>query len=117
MRQRKKSVCRFYDGKSGGQNTHFYSSDNNECVALKSVPQLSYEGQTFAANVPMPGTNADGTKPCSIDSKPLYRLYNNASAPGKDYVSNHRYVTERSDVAVAVAQGWVNEGQVMCVPQ
>ena len=75
------------------------------------------KGQTFAANIPMPGNNADGTKPCPIDSKPLYRIYNNASAPGKDYVSNHRYVPERSDVAVAVAQGWVNEGQVMCVPQ
>ena len=53
MRQRKKSVCRFYDGKNGGPNTHFYSSDDNECVALKSVPQLSYEGQTFAVNMPM----------------------------------------------------------------
>ena len=111
------SVCRFYGGKNGGPNTHFYSADDKECTALKAVPQLSYEGQTFAVNMPMPGSNADGTKPCPIDSKPLYRLYNNASAPGKDYVSNHRYVPERSDVAVAVAQGWVNEGQVMCVPQ
>ena len=60
---------------------------------------------------------ADGTKPYPIDSKPLYRLYNNASAPGKNYVSNHRYVIERADLAAAVAQGWVDEGQVMCVPQ
>ena len=110
------SVCRFYGGKNGGPNTHFYSADDKECAALKSVPVLSYEGQTFAVNMPMPGANADGTKPCPIDSKPLYRLYNNASAPGKDYVSNHRYVTERSDVTAAVAQGWVDEGQVMCVP-
>ena len=110
------SVCRFYGGKNGGPNTHFYSADDKECAALKTVPALSYEGQTFAVNMPMPGSNADGTKPCPIDSKPLYRLYNNASAPGKDYVSNHRYVTERADVAAAVAQGWVDEGQVMCVP-
>ncbi len=110
------SVCRFYGGKNGGPNTHFYSADDKECAALKSAPQLSYEGQTFAVNMPMPGTNPDGTKPCPIDSKPLYRLYNNASAPGKDYVSNHRYVTERTDVTAAVAQGWVDEGQVMCVP-
>ena len=110
------SVCRFYGGKNGGPNTHFYSADDKECAALKSVPVLSYEGQTFAVNMPMPGANADGTKPCPIDSKPLYRLYNNASAPGKDYVSNHRYVTERADVSAAVAQGWVDEGQVMCVP-
>ena len=110
------SVCRFYGGKNGGPNTHFYSADGKECAALKAVPALSYEGQTFAVNMPMPGSNADGTKPCPIESKPLYRLYNNASAPGKDYVSNHRYVTERTDVAAAVAQGWVDEGQVMCVP-
>ena len=111
------SVCRFYGGKNGGPNTHFYSADDKECTALKAVPALSYEGQTFAVNMPMPGSNADGTKPCPVDSKPLYRLYNNASAPGKDYVSNHRYVTERTDVVAAVAQGWVDEGQVMCVPQ
>ena len=110
------SVCRFYGGKNGGPNTHFYSADDKECAALKAVPALSYEGQTFAVNMPMPGSNADGTKPCPIDSKPLYRLYNNASALGKDYVSNHRYVTGRIDVAAAVAQGWVDEGQVMCVP-
>ena len=111
------SACRFYGGKNGGPNTHFYSADDKECAALKTVSTLSYEGQTFAVNMPMPGGNADGTKPCPIDSKPLYRLYNNASAPGKNYVSNHRYVTERADLAAAVAQGWVDEGQVMCVPQ
>ena len=111
------SVCRFYGGKNGGPNTHFYSADDKECAALKSVPALSYEGQTFAVNMPMPGNNVDSTKACPIGSKPLYRLYNNASAPGKDYVSNHRYVTERTDVVAAVAQGWVDEGQVMCVPQ
>ena len=83
---------------------------------VEGFPALSYEGQTFAVNMPMPGSNTDGTKPCPLASKPLFRLYNNASAPGSDYVSNHRYVTERADVAAATAQGWVDEGQVMCVP-
>ena len=110
------SACRFYGGKNGGPNTHFYSADDKECAALKALPQLSYEGQTFAVNMPLPGAAVNGVKPCPIDSKPLYRVYNNASAPGKDYVSNHRYVTERADVAAAVALGWVDEGQVMCVP-
>ena len=110
------SVCRFYGGKNGGPNTHFYSADDKECAALKAIPTLSYEGQTFAVNLPLPSSNADGTKPCPQASKPLYRLYNNASAPGKDYVSNHRYVTERADVSAAMVQGWVDEGQVMCVP-
>ena len=110
------SACRFYGGKNGGPNTHFYSADDKECAALKAIPQLSYEGQTFAVNVPMPGSNADGTKPCPIDSKPLYRVYNNASMSNGRFVSNHRYLTEKADVTAVVAQGWVDEGQVMCVP-
>lgn len=110
------SACRFYGGKNGGPNTHFYSADEKECAALKTNPQLSYEGQTFAVNMPLPGANADGTKPCPIDSKPLYRVYNNASASNGRFVSNHRYFTDKTDVAAVVAQGWVDEGQVMCVP-
>jgi Repeat of unknown function (DUF5648) len=111
------SVCRFYGGKNGGPNTHFYSADNKECTALKAIPELSYEGQTFAVNMPLPGSNADGTKPCPVESKPLYRLYNNASNSSGRFVSNHRYTTERTAVAVAVREGWADEGQVMCVPQ
>ena len=74
------SACRFYGGKNGGPNTHFYSADDKECAALKAIPQLSYEGQTFAVNVPLPGAAVDGVKPCPVQSKPLYRAYNNASA-------------------------------------
>jgi hypothetical protein len=115
------SVCRFYGGKNGGPNTHFYSADDKECAALKAIPQLSYEGQTFAVNMPMPAKNAAQAVPgalrdCPVDSKPLYRVYNNASASSGRFVSNHRYLTERTDVTAAVAQGWVDEGHVMCVP-
>jgi hypothetical protein len=110
------SACRFYGGKNGGPNTHFYSADDKECDALKKIPQLSYEGQTFAVNVPLPGAAVNGVKPCPVDSKPLYRVYNNASASNGRFVSNHRYLTEKADVAAVVAQGWVDEGQVMCVP-
>ena len=110
------SVCRFYGGKNGGPNTHFYSADDKECTALKAIPELSYEGQTFAVNTPLPGSNADGTKPCPVESKALYRLYNNASFSSGRYVSNHRYTTDRTAVAVAVREGWADEGQVMCVP-
>lgn len=110
------SACRFYGGKNGGPNTHFYSADDKECALLKTNPQLSYEGQTFAVNMPLPGAAVDGVKPCPIDSKPLYRVYNNASASNGRFVSNHRYFAERADVATVVAQGWLDEGQVMCVP-
>lgn len=110
------SACRFYGGKNGGPNTHFYSADDKECDALKKIAALNYEGQTFAVNMPMPGVNADGSKPCPIDSKPLYRLYNNASSSNGSFVSNHRYTASRDDVTLAVRAGWVDEGQVMCVP-
>jgi hypothetical protein len=119
------SACRFYGGKNGGPNTHFYSADDKECDALKQLPFLSYEGQTFAVNAPMPGkagaTPSVGTavaaSTCPTASKPLYRLYNNAGASNGAFVSNHRYVTERADVASAVAQGWLDEGMAMCVPE
>lgn len=110
------SACRFYGGMNGGPNTHFYSADAKECAALKAIPALLYEGQTFAVNMPTPGSSVYGTKRCPLASKPLFRIYNNASAPGSNYVSNHRYVTDRADVSAAQAQGWVDEGQVMCVP-
>jgi len=114
------SVCRFYGGANGGPNTHFYSADATECNWLKGFGFLSYEGQTFRVNKPLPlAANAPaGTQPsCPTGSKPLYRLYNNASAPGKNYVSNHRYVTSRSVVDAAVAIGWLDEGVGMCVPE
>lgn len=110
------SVCRFYGGKNGGPNTHFYSADDKECEALKKITFLDYEGQTFAVNMPLPGPTINGDKPCPIDSKPLYRLYNNASASSGRFVSNHRYTTSRTDVAAFVARGWLDEGHVMCVP-
>jgi len=115
------SACRFYGGKNGGPNTHFYSADDQECALLKQVSFLEYEGQSFAVNMPMPARNADqqaygALRDCPIDSKPLYRLYNNASSSGGRFVSNHRYITARADVNAAVAQGWRDEGHVMCVP-
>ena len=115
------SACRFYGGKNGGPNTHFFSADDKECAMLKQVSFLEYEGQSFAVNMPMPAKtveqNAYGAlKDCPIDSQPLYRLYNNASSSGGRFVSNHRYVTERTAVDAAVAQGWRDEGHVMCVP-
>ena len=110
------SACRFYGGKNGGPNTHFYTADAKECDDLKKIDFLDYEGSSFTVNIPLPGTPVDGIKPCPIDSKPLFRLYNNASESGGRFVSNHRYTTDRADVAAFAAKGWRDEGQVMCVP-
>jgi len=109
-------TCRFYGGKNGGPNTHFYTADAKECDALKKIDFLDYEGSSFTANMPLPGAAVEGIKRCPIDSKPLFRLYNDAARSNGRFVSNHRYTTDRADVAAFVAKGWVDEGQVMCVP-
>ena len=67
-------------------------------------------------NMPLPGISTGGIKPCPIDSKPLFRLYNNAAESKGRFVSNHRYTTDRADVVAFAAKGWRDEGQVMCVP-
>ena len=62
---------------------------------------LSYEGQTFRVNKPLPlAANAPvgHASPVARRDQNRSRLYNNASAPGKNYVSNHRYVTSRTVV-------------------
>jgi hypothetical protein len=110
------ATCRFYGGKNGGPNTHFYTADAKECEELKKIDFLDYEGSSFTVNVPLPGAAVNGIKPCPIDSKPLFRLYNNASYSDGRFVSNHRYTADRADVAAFVAKGWADEGQVMCVP-
>ncbi|MCZ2134337.1 MAG: hypothetical protein LC098_02745 [Burkholderiales bacterium] len=109
-------TCRFYGGRNGGPNTHFYTADAKECDALKKIDFLDYEGSSFTANMPLPGAAVEGIKRCPIDSKPLFRLYNDAARSNGRFVSNHRYTTDRADVAAFVARGWVDEGQVMCVP-
>ena len=111
------SACRFYGGKNGGPNTHLYTADDKECEALKQYPSLSYEGQTFAVYVPIKAPATAATATCPAASKPLYRLYNNAAGSNGKFVLNHRYVTERSEVNAAVAQGWLDESTVMCVRQ
>ena len=116
------TVCRFYGGRNGGPNTHFYSGDARECNALKRVTTLDYEGQSFAVNMPMPPKTEAQHQPgalrdCPLDSKPLYRLYNNAAQSSGRFVSNHRYTTDRADVTAFAAKGWVDEGHQMCVPE
>ena len=39
------SACRFYGGKNGGPNTHFYSADDKECAALKASPRCRTRGK------------------------------------------------------------------------
>jgi len=111
------SVCRLYGGASGGPNTHFYSLDKAECDMLRTLPFLSFEGQTFLAAPPLVAASGlDRT--CAAGMIAVYRLYNNAYVGGRknDWESNHRYVTRVDDVAGAVRSGWRDEGIVFCQP-
>jgi Repeat of unknown function (DUF5648) len=122
------SVCRFYGSVSPGPNTHFYTASEQECNLIKSIEvkprptdkqQLNYEGKVFYANLPIPPKNSGEAASCPIASTPLYRAYNAAFGPNgkRNYDSNHRFSTSRTDIAEVVAKGWVDEGMVFCVPQ
>jgi hypothetical protein len=111
------SVCRYYGSVNPGPNTHFYSADDKECSALKSVPQLHDEGQAFRASRPIPAAIATGAATCPTGTIPLYRAYNNPA--GKGYDGNHRYATNMN-LLIGMqggTTGWTYEGIVMCVPQ
>jgi len=109
------SVCRFYGSADPGPNSHFFTADETECNALKQVPFLHYEGQTFRTSLPIPATAVVRAQ-CPTKTVPLYRFYNNPA--GKGYDGNHRYVTNLNAGNELIARyGWINEGIVMCVPE
>jgi hypothetical protein len=113
------NVCRFYGGgKPGGPNTHFFTADDTECARLKTLPFLDFEGTPFVADLPIPAANASQAANCRTGTRPLYRAYNNAYGPKgqNDWQSNHRFVTNKADIAAMVAVGWADEGVAMCVP-
>jgi hypothetical protein len=122
------AVCRFYGSVSLGPNSHFYTASDRECELLKSLEikprpldrqQFNFENKSFYANTPIPSKIAGQSPTCSVDSIPLYRAYNLAYDPtGKrNYDSNHRFSTSRTDIDEVVAKGWGGEGIVMCVPR
>ncbi len=110
------TVCRLHTGTASSPNSFIFSADADECTALRALPQLTYDGQIFSANLPMPSPVAAQTAVCPPASIPLYRAYNNASGKGYKYGSNHRFATNRQDIATMVRDGWLDEGMVMCVP-
>ena len=58
-----------------------------------------------------------GSRVCPIESRPLYRVYNN----GLGGAPNHRYTIERRVLDEMVSKGWTMEGEAQtevfaCVP-
>lgn len=98
-------VYRFYGLPVVGTGTHFLTISRNECYVVNRWEQWIYEGVAFWAAV----VASDGS--CSTGLQPLYRAWR----PFGD--SEHRYSTKPTVIDQMVAQGWVSEGPVMCVPQ
>jgi hypothetical protein len=111
-----KQVCRFYGSITPGPNSHFFTSDVNECRSLQrqeldtpaTIKRWNYEEIAFAIKVPASGA-------CPADAPVnVYRVYNNGFALGKD--SNHRLTTSVAIYNQMIALGWLPEGVVMCAP-
>jgi len=109
-------VCRFYGDPIKGPNSHFYSASTDECRGLLELqestpvtePRWNSEGYAFKVSLP------DRPGHCRTGTLPVYRAYNNAFVHGAD--SNHRYALDTALLQPLVAQGWIEEGLVFCVP-
>jgi hypothetical protein len=109
-------ACRFY---SFGANSHFHTTDPNECAWLKSLEASErslkaatgaailgwmYEGIEFYVQVPSGGACPSGTQP-------IWRFYNNGFSTGEG--SNHRFVDDPALLA-QMGGSWMMEGASFC---
>lgn len=108
------AVCRFYGspvidpatGLRRGPNSHFYTSNADECQLVKSDPGWVYEGIAFYIE---PAT----AQSCPSGEEPIYRSYNNGYVRND---SNHRYTADLTVQQNMAGQGYAAEGVVMCAP-
>ena len=109
-------VCRFYGSVWPGPNSHFYTLAGAECDGLKQLQaatpdtdmRWNFESLDFMSTAATSGQCPSGTLP-------VYRAYNNGFTRGVD--SNHRIAISLVAIQEVVAEGWNNEGVVMCSPQ
>lgn len=98
-------VYRFY---TPGANSHFFTSEPQECGGLrKSGTGWFMEGVAFAAARPSAGQCP------SWSPTPVYRLYNNRWMHDD---SNHRFVVDPGIRREMRERGWIEEGVVFCIP-
>ncbi len=98
-------VYRFNGIPGVGPDSHFFTRDRAECYVVNKSEKWALEGLPFFADKVGP----DGACPYPSGQVPLYRAWR----PFGD--SNHRFATDRAVIASMVAQGWIDEGPVMCV--
>ena len=98
-------VCRFYGMPPKGPDSHFFTVNPAECQKVMSdYKAWTFENHAFAMTPPVNGT-------CPVGLVPVHRFYNN---PAVAAAMNHRYVTDPNVIADMLAQGWTDEGVVMC---
>jgi hypothetical protein len=98
-------VYRFY-GRPGGPTTHVFTLDLEECDAVQRSGVWQYEAVAFMAH------QADDLGACqAATDQPVHRLWRPFGE------SRHRLTVDPAIVAAMTAQGWIDEGPVMCVPR
>ena len=108
-------ACRFWSDQSfAPKSSHFYTPYEAECSALKAGSTWRFERDAFSVRMP---AGPAGSGACPVDSRPLYRAYNN----GRTGAPNHRYITDPALLDEMIAQGWTMEGEATtrvfaCVP-
>ncbi len=99
-------VCRFTGTGNIGPNSHFFTSDANECAIVKTNPFWQYEGLAFRTLPPTAGA-------CAPNMIPVIRFY----WAGADVtLLRHRYVVDPTEGERMRAAGWLEEGVVFCAP-
>ncbi|MFO1307655.1 MAG: DUF5666 domain-containing protein [Burkholderiales bacterium] len=99
------AVCRFYGMPPKGPDSHFFTVNAAECQKVMSQYQAwTFENHAFAMTPPVNGA-------CPAGLVPVHRFYNNPSAGTS---MNHRYAIDAAVMQQMLAQGWIDEGVVMC---
>lgn len=97
---------RFFGRPGAGPTSHVFTIDHEECHAVNRSGAWIFEGVAFYAERAL----RDGG--CEYAGHvPLYRAWRPFGE------SRHRFTTDRAVIAEQTAQGWVDEGPVMCVVQ
>lgn len=104
-------VWRFFSAAFAPRSSHFYTTSETECAAIKQNQHWQFEGMVFNLRVP----DLDGN--CAVGTQPIYRLYNG----GKSGAPNHRYTMSLVVRDHMLALGWIPEGYgaagvMMCAP-
>ena len=99
------AVCRFYGMPPKGPDSHFFTVNAAECQQVMSQYQAwTFENHAFAMTPPVDGA-------CPAWLVPVHRFYNNPSTGAS---MNHRYAIDAAVMQQMLAEGWIDEGVVMC---